>query len=281
MRPSRLRSAVDTRTRRQLLRLSTDFYRAHATDFDASRGHHPWPGWERLLEWLPEPGATTLAVLDVGCGNARLATFLSNAGHRLRYVGVDANRALLGAARERLAPELIDRVELIESDFLATASPGESLPEGPFDLVALFGVLHHVPGRDWRIQLVRELMERAAPGGLVAVAAWQFAGRDRFERRRVEWNEIGPIEGEAIDPTQLEEGDLLLRFGSDPERPPRYCHQVADRELDDLETELVAFGLDVDPVGDYRADGSEGDLNRYRVLRRCASPEAANPAESS
>jgi len=272
---------VDTRTRQQLLRLSTDFYRAHATGFDASRGHHPWPGWERLLEWLPEPGANTLSVLDVGCGNARLATFLASAGHRLRYVGVDANAALLNAARERLAPDLIPEVELIESDFLASSSPGESLPDGPFDLVALFGVLHHVPGRDWRMRLVRELIERAAPGGLVAVAAWQFAGRDRFERRRVEWNEIGAIRGESIDPSQLEEGDHLLRFGTDPDLPPRYCHQVADRELDELETNLEACGLDVDSIGDYRADGAEGDLNRYRVLRRRRSPEGTPHTQDS
>jgi SAM-dependent methyltransferase len=260
---------VDTRTRQQLLRLSTDFYRAHATGFDASRGHQPWPGWERLLEWLPEPGATTLSILDVGCGNARLATFLAGAGHRLRYVGVDANSALLDAARERLAPELVNQVELVESDFLATSSPGESLPRGPFDLVALFGVLHHVPGRDWRRRLVRELVDRAAPGGLVAIAAWQFAGRERFERRRVDWRDMAPIGGETIDPSQLEDGDTLLRFGPDPEMPPRYCHQVADREMDDIGTDLGSFGLDVDSVDDYRADGSEGDLNRYRVLRRC------------
>jgi SAM-dependent methyltransferase len=263
---------VEPRTRQQLLRLSADFYRAHATGFDASRGHQPWPGWERLLEWLPEPGGTTLSVLDVGCGNARLATFLAGAGHRVRYVGIDANAALLDAARERLAPELAARCELIETDFLATSSPGASLPEGPFDFVALFGVLHHVPGRDWRTLLLRELVERAAPGGLIAIAAWQFAGRERFARRTVEWHDVGPILGERIDRTQLEKGDTLLRFGPDPEMPPRYCHQVADEELDDLATTLAGFDLEVDSLADYRADGSEGDLNRYRVLRRRTSP---------
>jgi len=279
---------MDPHTRQQLLQLSTDFYRAHATGFDASRGHQPWPGWQRLLESLPSPEEFTrpLSVLDVGCGNARLATFLASAGHTLRYVGVDANAALLDAARERLPADVASQVELVEADFLATRSPGCELPEGPFDLVALFGVLHHVPGQDWRTLLFRELVRRAAPGGIIAIAAWQFLGRDRFRRRIVNWEDIEPVLGSVIDPAHLETGDVLLRFGSDPKMPPRYCHQVADMELDAIDSEFQAgsdaagdnINIDnaaaptrqivVDALDDYRADGSEGDLKRYRVLQR-------------
>jgi SAM-dependent methyltransferase len=262
---------MESRTRQQLLSLSADFYRAHAAGFDASRGHRPWPGWERLREWLaPRAGASRLEVLDVGCGNARLARFLSDATRQtpLHYVGVDANAALLEAARGRLEPGLARQVELVEADFLATPVPGEALPRGPFDLVALFGVLHHVPGRDWRQHLIVELARRLAPGGMLALAAWQFAGRPRFERRSVAWADLGPVLGEAIDPDRLEAGDTLLRFGSDPDLPPRYCHQVADAELDALEEDLAGAGISMEALADYHADGSEANLNRYRVLRR-------------
>ena len=78
----------------------------------------------------------------------------------------------------------------------------------------------------------------------------------------------GAVEGSKIDPSELEAGDALLRFGSDPEMPPRYCHQVADTELDAVVDDLAMAGLEMESLGDYRADGSEGDLNRYRVLRR-------------
>ena len=74
--------------------------------------------------------------------------------------------------------------------------------------------------------------------------------------------------GEKLDAGQLEAGDALLRFGPDPDLPPRYCHQVADAELDRLAEDLCPFGLELQGLGDYRADGSEGDLNRYLVLRR-------------
>jgi SAM-dependent methyltransferase len=249
--------------------LSADFYSAHAAGFDASRGHQPWPGWERLLAWLPERGDAPLRVLDVGCGNARLATFLASKGHALRYVGVDANAELLAAARDRIDDSLQASVELVELDFLSGDAPGRDLPNGPFDLVALFGVLHHVPGRDWRAQLVDALIDRVESGGVLALAAWQFAGRERFARRQVDWSEIGPVLDHPIDPAKLEQGDALLRFGSDPSKPPRYCHQVTQAELDSIVMRRTRVAVEIEDLDSYLADGAEGDLNRYRLLRRC------------
>ena len=265
---------MDERTRRQLLRINTEFYRAHAAGFDASRGHQPWPGWTRLLDSLPAPARSgRLRVLDVGCGNARLATFLADAEFDLDYVGIDANAALLESARARLREDVGERVELIEADFLSSgldaAKPGASLPAGPFDLVALFGVLHHIPGVDWRDAFLIELALRLRPGGgVLAIAAWQFAERARFDSKRVDWGEVDEREDGAIDAAKLDAGDFLLRFGSDPALPPRYCHQVADAEMDEIGERIAVAGIEMDDLDDYRADGRDGDLNRYRVFRR-------------
>jgi len=261
--------SMDPRTRSQLLALSDAFYRAHAVAFDVSRGHHAWPGWQRLLEWLPTPDSTRatadqrLTVLDIGCGNARLVPFLDNAGFGLAYTGVDANAALLLAARERLKERPGDDCQLIHQDFLACDLPGDRLPGGPFRLIAIMGVLHHVPGRDWRLRLLQAAALRLARGGILALATWQFADRARFARRRVAWSELGPVLGEEVDVGCLEDGDALLRFGDDPKRPPRYCHQVADAEF-----EAWPEQLGLESLAEYRSDGAQGDLNRYRVLVR-------------
>ena len=260
---------MDPRTRSQLLALSEAFYLAHAEAFDASRGHQAWPGWQRLLEWLPcaesrrAPDATPLRVLDIGCGNARFLRFLQDAGFPVAYLGVDANAGLLEAARTRLVERPGDEFQLIQHDFLASDRPGDELPKGPFDLIVIMGVLHHVPGRDWRLRLLEAAAERLSRGGLLALATWQFAGRERFERRSVAWSGLGPVLGEEIDVTCLEEGDCLLRFGDDSTRPPRYCHQVADTEF-----EAWSSQLRLEARADYRADGAQGDLNRYQVLER-------------
>lgn len=253
-------------TRSQLLALSEAFYRAHAEAFDASRGDRAWPGWQRLLDWLPALDSTPkppLRVLDIGCGNARLARFLHDAGFDLSYLGVDADAALLALARRRWTAELGARCELTQQNFLRTDRPGSALPAGPFDLIAVMGVLHHVPGRDWRLALLRAAAERLAPGGRLALAAWQFADRERFARRTLDWSAAGRVLDQPIDPGELEPGDRLLRFGEDETTAPRYCHQVADREFEDWPQ---ALGLEA--LAEYRADGAEGDLNRYWVLTR-------------
>jgi len=258
---------MDAFTRQQLLALSEAFYRAHARAFDASRGHQAWPGWARIPPWLPGgpsgSAGVKLDVLDIGCGNARFARFLADAGFELEYTGVDANAALLAAARERMSADLGARCRLIEHDFLASEAPGEALPTGPFDCIALMGVLHHVPGRDWRLALLGAARDRLRRGGILALAAWQFADRPRFAARQVEWSGIGTVLERPVDRAALEGGDRLLRFGNDPSAPPRYCHQVADREFEGWPQ---ALGLEA--LEDFRADGSEGDLNRYWILRR-------------
>ncbi len=260
---------MEPHTRRQLLALNQAFYEAHADAFDRSRGARPWPGWPRLLPWLPAaspgtPGRRPLGpVLDVGCGNARFACFLDAEGFAFAYTGVDANAALLEAARRQLPAGVARTATLVQQDFLASGRPGEDLPAGPFALGVLMGVLHHVPGADWRLALLRAVARRIAPGGLLALAAWQFEDDPRERRKQVEPAAVGAVLGAPLDPATLEPGDALLRFGDDPAAPPRYCHSIRDAEF---ETWPAALGLSL--LEDFRADGARGVSNRYAVLRR-------------
>ncbi len=260
-------------TRNQLLEINRAFYEAHAEAFDRSRGARPWPGWQRLLPLLSSSASIATgdgtgrrrlgSVLDIGCGNARFACFLHAAGFDLRYTGVDANPALLGAAHRQLPETLASSADLVLHDFLASGRPGDALPDGPFELVVLMGVLHHVPGADWRVRLLQAAAGRLAPSGLLVLAAWQFEDDPREQRKRLEWGALGPVLGESLDPGELEPGDVLLRFGDDPAAPPRFCHPVHDAEF-----ERWPHTLGLSLVADFRADGARGIANRYAVLRR-------------
>lgn len=257
-------------TRQQLHALSLAFYEAHAEAFDASRVDLPWPGWEEVLRRLPD---RRVSVLDIGCGNGRFARYLREVAARSEapspfefdYLGTDANALLLEAARTRLGADHDGRCEWRLHDFLASREPGDDLPIGPFSLVALMGVLHHVPGRETRRELLRSAAKRVARGGLLVFTTWQFAEHARFDRRRVEWSSLGPVLGQPIDLSLLEPGDQLLRFGDDPAAPPRYCHQVSDEEFESWATDL---DLDLEWVSVFRADGAQGNLNRYGILKR-------------
>ncbi len=239
--------AVDEATALRLNDLNRQFYQSVSADFDQSR-QSAWPGWRRLLNHLPP--VRPLRVLDAGCGNGRLALFLAREGVALDYTGVDSSPALLEAGRYALADNTTVTATWIEADFIMDV---DALPAGQFDLVTLFGVLHHVPGALRREALVTALAARTAPGGLLTFTAWRFREYERFRQRIVQ-----PPAG-----LTLEDNEYLLDWRAGDTPALRYCHHTDDAELDAL---VAASGLALADA--YRADGETGDLNAYRVLRR-------------
>jgi len=219
------------------------FYRTTATAFDETR-QYPWAGWEPLLPHVP--ARRPLRVLDVGCGNGRFGVFLARhlAGD-IHYHGLDNNPALLAYAQEALTGRSALRATLEERDIVLHAAGGAE-----YDLVVLFGVLHHVPGAANRAALLRSLAGQVAAGGLLAFAAWRFMDSERLSRKVTDWP----------PGLERERGDYLLDWRRG-EVALRYCHFVDDAEHAAL---VNATGLSV--VADYRADGSDNRGNRYTVL---------------
>lgn len=242
-----LKGPVDPATIHRLNDINRRFYATVADDFDTTRSK-PWPGWRQLLPHLRRLSANPLRLLDVGCGNGRFGLFAARELNRpLRYHGLDNNAALLARAADTLAPLPNIDAQLEERDVITGG-----LPDDASDAVVLFGVLHHVPGAAQRLQLLRELAVRVAPGGLLAFAAWRFFDFERFRARIVPWP----------DDLTVETGDYLLdwRRGANA---LRYCHHVDDAEFGRL---VAATGLRM--VATYRADGQTGDANLYAVLTR-------------
>lgn len=243
---------MDAATRDRLLDLNRTFYSRCAAEFSATR-RRPWLGWDRVLARLDSAAGHT--ILDLGCGNGRLADACARrfAARSWTYTGVDGSAELIAAAARRVADLRPAGYRLVRGDLFEAMD--EPWSHESFGFVALFGVLHHVPGDAARRDLLRVAASRVAPGGLLAVSFWQWAGSDRLVAR------VAPPAEAGLAASDLGSGDALLRWGEGGDL--RYCHACGPEEAADL---VANLGLAT--VDSFQADGADGAMNLYHVLRR-------------
>jgi SAM-dependent methyltransferase len=233
-----------------LNQLNRQFYQTTASAFDASR-HAPWQGWHQLLPFLSESRPNPLRVWDVGCGNGRFGLFLAQQlGPTFHYTGWDNSPYLLDRAHSALKEQGIEyqlqTADVVEADVQ---------PPGTYDLIALFGVLHHIPSVALRHKLIHALLEALTPQGQLWLSTWAFYELERFRARVIAWEDARvPPEYQTLD---LEAHDYLLDWRSDPPPALRYCHYVSSQEASNL---LNSASV----VGQFSAD----QLNHYYVVTR-------------
>lgn len=232
-----------------LLTINRVFYEELAQPFADSRSTRQ-PG----LQWVVQSLRGVATLLDVGCGNGRLAHAVDEAGQSLRYTGIDASAALLAIAAESAAALTTVQAEYRLID-ISRDSWTTHLPQPCFDGIALLAVLHHMPGWERRVALLRALRDLLAADGSLIISTWQFLNEERLRRKIVSWREVG------LEDSDLQPGDYLLdwhRGGSGL----RYCHLLDEDEVNVLAN---AAGLTVSDL--LYADGASQNLNLFALLR--------------
>lgn len=132
-------------------------YGAISERFDETR-RNPWEEFEWFLAYL-EPNQK---LLDVGCGNGRLAKFLKQ--KNIKYVGIDNNEELIKIARQRhpyATFELADQTSL-------------PFPDASFDHVWNIAAFHHVPSQKLRLQTLHEMYRVLKKGGFLILTVWNL-----------------------------------------------------------------------------------------------------------
>jgi len=239
---------VDTATTQRLINLNRQFYQTFALQFSATR-QRLQPGVRRVLESLPKSGR----ILDLGCGNGELARTLAHRGQGGQYVGVDFSPGLIDEAKQRVEAQSPGfTCQFNQADLAAPAWEG-AIPGNPFEIVLALAVLHHLPGRELRIQMLRKVRRMLTSSGRFIHSEWQFLNSPRLRLRIQPWEAIG-LDSSLVDP-----GDYLMdwRHGGSG---LRYVHHFSLDELADM-AQNTGFH-----VGDsFLSDGEGGNLGLYQV----------------
>jgi 2-polyprenyl-3-methyl-5-hydroxy-6-metoxy-1,4-benzoquinol methylase len=111
-------------------------------------------------------------VLDLGCGYGDIAHFYAD---RCKYIGIDSNDSYIKEACRRNAGN--------DAIFLTgDVSDDAVMDYGPFDLVLLTGVLHHLPSESVR-QIARDSHRLISQSGRMVAVEPVFAPDQRLSAR--------------------------------------------------------------------------------------------------
>ena len=245
---------MDVALSRRLLDINREFYSVFADSFSATRSR-PWTGFSHLLPYIQDG----CHVLDVGCGNGRLAGFLDTVRKTVCYLGVDSSPRLVELAQERA-----DTLGCVSASYrmadVTSSDWTDAMRVEGFDVVVALGLLQHIPGVDLRQRIIRQAGSLLSPGGVLLVSNWQFRASQRLRERIVPWSRVG------IDPTGLERGDYLLDWRRDGVGY-RYCHQLTEDEV-----AILASAANLQVSESIYADGPQDNLNLYSVLGPVQTP---------
>jgi SAM-dependent methyltransferase len=239
---------VNPTTLSRLLELNRQFYQTFALSFSATR-QRLQPGVLRILETI-EPQAD---LLDLGCGNGELSHELARCGHAGSYTGLDFSPPLLDEARAGQP----DNFRFVQAD-LSSADWDIALGENRYDGIFLFAVLHHIPGVELRLQLLRKVGRLLKTQGRFIHSTWQFLNSTRLAARVQPWERVG------LTAADVDEGDYLLDW-REGGQGLRYVHHFSETELNGL-AQQAGFKV----VESFLSDGENGRLGLYQVWSNAA-----------
>lgn len=234
-------------TVQRLNALNQSFYDQVSTSFDQTR-RQGWAGWHDLVPHISRFKEPNL--LDLGCGNGRFLDFICAQNLAFEtYLGLDNSDHLLGLARMRFGH--MPNAKFLKHDLLKPLKL-----KVRFDLITLFGVMHHLPGKLSRQKLLSEVGNHLRPDGLIVFSVWNF-----LVSRRLKAKLVDPSTIEGLDESDLDSGDFFLPWQD--KSAVRYCHSYTDDEILSL---LESANLKL--VEKLTSPGDNDQLNTYYLVRK-------------
>lgn len=229
----------------KIIAINSQFYQTFGNEFSATRGRIQ-SGVHKILTGI----GRNHTILDLGCGNGEFARQLADAGHTAPYLGVDFSLPLLtdAACVPEDFPARFRVLDITSADWQLNADN--------WSLITAFAVLHHIPGEETRLQILKNVYKYLANDGQFIFSNWQFLNSERLRKRILSWDLVN------IPESELDEGDYLLDwrrggFGI------RYVHHYSEGELARL-AEKSGFNI----IDSFYSDGATGNLGLYQIWEK-------------
>lgn len=155
-------------------------------------------------------------ILDLGCGNGRFFEMLD--GKNIEYTGADVSNELVKIARKKYPSTTFD---LLKDPI--------KLPYGSnkFDKVFMLAVFHHIPGREVRIEYLREILNVLKPKGQLILTCWNLLENKNIRRKLFKNNILRMLKSNSLG-----KNDILIDFkDGDKILAERYIHCFSESEL--------------------------------------------------
>jgi 2-polyprenyl-3-methyl-5-hydroxy-6-metoxy-1,4-benzoquinol methylase len=202
---------MDKTTKQDLLDIVKNNYEQMAADFSTSRQKLFWPELQKLA--IPVKAGDR--VLDLGCGQGRLLEIFKD--RSIDYLGLDQSASLIKIAKINY-PTFNFQVLNLESI--------DKLSERNFNYIFCVAVLHHIPGTEERVVVLRKMAEKLAPGGQIIISVWNLWNRRKFLKLILKfW--LQRISGRH----KMDRGDILFPWGGKEGVGTRYYHAFTGGEL--------------------------------------------------
>lgn len=239
---------MDKNTINKIFHLNNKFYNDVADEFHSTR-NQPWEGWSKLVKIINDNFHQEIKILDMGCGNGRFIDVLSKIKVDYNYSGLDNNTRLLEIAGKKYTGT---NVNFINIDVFNELDKINST----YDVIVLFGITHHIPSRELRVDWFKNIARLLNPGGLFIFTIWNIHKDERSEKLTDNIDEF--------EPQELEYGDKFYGWGDS--NVYRYVHIYSEDELDEIVTALNSENLHL--IDKFEHDGKALNLNAYFVLRK-------------
>ena len=190
--------------------MKKNFYDQIATDFSESRKNF-WNEFYLFEKYLSKK----IKVLDIGCGNGRLYSFLQEKINK--YIGIDVSQKLIDIAQNKYPKVCFKKMDMVNLKTLSTKK---------FDIIFFIASFHHLSSEAERITVLKQAKNLLSEQGIICMTNWNL-----FQKKYKKhiWKAIFKSLFSSY-----KWNDVFIPFTGKNSKILRYYHAFTPKELENL-----------------------------------------------